>query len=109
LGYDERTIADWERRGGDHAQQVHAHLVEQEQVGLQHVQADELWVKLVGQRLWLALALGVLREGRQGALVGREGLACSQARPIPGGLRFRQGRREERAPAGAVRPPRALS
>jgi hypothetical protein len=59
FGYDERTIADWERRGGDHAQQVHQHLVAQGQVDLQHVQADELWVKLVGQRVWMALALAV--------------------------------------------------
>jgi hypothetical protein len=26
---------------------------------LQHVPADELWVKLVGQRIWMALALAV--------------------------------------------------
>ena len=26
---------------------------------LQHVQADELWVKLVGRRVWMAMALAV--------------------------------------------------
>jgi hypothetical protein len=33
--------------------------VQQGQVDLQHVQADELWVKLAGQRVWMALALAV--------------------------------------------------
>ncbi len=70
FGYDERTIADWEQRGGDHAQQVHGHLVAQGQVDLQHVQADELWVKLVGQRLWLALALAVPSRLWLGGVLG---------------------------------------
>jgi transposase-like protein len=59
FGCDERTVADWERRAGAHCQQVHAAVVQQGQVDLQHVQADELWVKLVGRRLWLAMALAV--------------------------------------------------
>ena len=45
---DERTVATWLQRAGQHCQQVH-----------QHVQADELWVKLVGQRVWQAMALAV--------------------------------------------------
>ncbi|HUS16506.1 MAG TPA: hypothetical protein VM536_16025 [Chloroflexia bacterium] len=59
FGLDERTVAAWLARAGRHCQQVHQHLVQQERVDLQHVQADELWVKLVGQRVWLALALAV--------------------------------------------------
>lgn len=59
FGLDERTVAHWLERAGRHCQQVHQHLVQQGQVDLQHVQADELWVKLVGQRVWLALALAV--------------------------------------------------
>lgn len=59
FGLDERTVAAWLARAGEHCQQVHAHLVQQGQVDLQHVQADELWVKLVGQRVWMALALAV--------------------------------------------------
>ena len=59
FGLDERTIAGWLARAGSHCQQVHDHLVQQGQVDLQHVQADELWVKLVGQRVWMALALAV--------------------------------------------------
>ena len=54
---DERTVAAWLQRAGQHCQQVHQHLVQQGQVDLQHVQADELWVKLVGQRMWQAMAL----------------------------------------------------
>ncbi len=56
---DERTVADWQPRAGRHAQRVHEAIVEQEQVDLQHVQADELWVKLVGQRVWMAMAMAV--------------------------------------------------
>jgi transposase-like protein len=59
FGLDERTLAAWLARAGGHCQQVHQHLVQQGQGDLQHVQADELWVKLVGQRVWLALALAV--------------------------------------------------
>jgi transposase-like protein len=59
FGLDERTVAAWLDRAGAHCQQVHAHLVQHGQVDLQHVQADELWVKLVGQRVWMALALAV--------------------------------------------------
>ena len=59
FGLDERTVAAWLARAGGHCRQVHEHLVQQGQVDLQHVQADELWVKLVGQRVWMALALAV--------------------------------------------------
>jgi len=75
---DERTVAAWLRQTGQHCQQVHEHLVQQGQVDLQHVQADELWVKLAGQRAWLAMALaapsrlwlgGVLSPQRDKALI----------------------------------------
>jgi hypothetical protein len=56
---DERTVGAWLARAGAHCQRVHEHLVQRGQVDLQHVQADELWVKLVGQRVWMALALAV--------------------------------------------------
>jgi transposase-like protein len=59
FGCDERTVAAWEQRAGSHCQHVHEAIVEQGAVDLQHVQADELWVKLVGQRLWLAMAMAV--------------------------------------------------
>src|ERR687888_793056 len=59
FGFDERTVAEWLARAGEHCQEVHQHLVEQGQVELGQVQADELWVKLVGKRLWMAMALAV--------------------------------------------------
>ena len=52
-------MAAWLTRAGQHCQQVHQHVVQQGQVDLQHVQADELWVKLVGRRVWMAMAMAV--------------------------------------------------
>ena len=59
FGLDEGTVAAWLARAGTHCQKVHEPLVQQGQVELQPVQADELGVKLVGQRVWMALALAV--------------------------------------------------
>lgn len=59
FGVDERTVAAWLTRAGQHCERVHQHVVQQGHVDLQHVQADELWVKLVGRRAWMALALAV--------------------------------------------------
>jgi transposase-like protein len=56
---DERTVTAWLLRAGQHCQQVHQHVVQRGQVDLQHVQADELWVKLVGRRVWMAMGLTV--------------------------------------------------
>ena len=59
FGLDERTVTTWLARAGQHCEQVHQHLVQQGRVDLGHVQADELWVKLVGRRVWMAMALAV--------------------------------------------------
>jgi hypothetical protein len=59
FGLDERTVARWLAGAGAHCQRVHEHLVEQGRVDLRHVQADELWVKQVGGKVWMALALAV--------------------------------------------------
>ena len=56
---EERTVATWLRRAGQHGQQGHQPVVQQAPVDLQHVQADELWVTLVGRRVWMAMALAV--------------------------------------------------
>ncbi len=80
FGLDGRTVAAWQARAGQHCQQVHEHLVEQGQVDLGHVQADELWVKLVGRTVWLAMALavpsrlwlgGAISPHRDGTLIRR--------------------------------------
>ena len=76
FGLDERTVARWLTEAGRHCQRVHEHLVEHGQVDLQHVQADELWVKQVGTRVWMALALAVpTRLGLGGAISGSRDLA----------------------------------
>ena len=59
FGLDERTVAAWWVRAGHHGQQVQQHVVQQGQVDLQHVQADALWVKLVGRRVWMARGMAV--------------------------------------------------
>jgi transposase-like protein len=59
FGLDERTVAACVTRAGQHCQQMHQSVVQQRQVDLQHVQADELWVKLVGRRVWMAMAIAV--------------------------------------------------
>ncbi len=78
FGVDERTVANWQARAGAHGRRVHEHLVQTGQIDLGHVQADELWVKLVGRKVWLAMAIavpsrlwlgGVISGQRDGALV----------------------------------------
>jgi transposase-like protein len=59
FGVDERTVAEWQSRAGEHARNVHEHLVESGRMHLQHVQADEIWVKMIGRRVWLAMAIEV--------------------------------------------------
>ena len=78
FGLDERTVAAWQQRAGQHCEQVHRATVQQGQVELEHVQADELWVKLVARKVWMALALavpsrlwlgGVISQSRDGDLI----------------------------------------
>ena len=78
FGFDERTVAAWQAKAGRHCRQIHGHLVQQGALDLGHVQADELWVKVVGGKVWMALALavpsrlwvgGVVSVHRDGALI----------------------------------------
>lgn len=59
FGFDERTVKDWWRRAGVHCQAVHEHVIEQSQLDLKQVQADELKVRMQGQNVWVALAMMV--------------------------------------------------
>src|SRR3954452_24392914 len=59
FGFDKRTVAAWQQQAGQHCQQVHTHVVQQAQTDLQHAQADEMWVKMVGRRVWMAMAMAV--------------------------------------------------
>ena len=71
FGLDERTVADWRDRAGRHGQQLHEHRVLRGQVELGHVQADELYVKAVGRRLWMAMAMAVPSRLWLGGVVSR--------------------------------------
>jgi transposase-like protein len=56
---DERTVAEWRDKAGRHCQTMHQNLVETAGLDLQHVQADEIRAKTVGQVVWLAMAIMV--------------------------------------------------
>lgn len=76
FGLDERTVAAWLQRAGAHAQHLHQHLVQQGQIDLKPVQADELWVKLVGGKVWQAMAMAVPSrlhpEGTRGGVISAQ-------------------------------------
>jgi len=59
FGFDERTVRDWWQRAGKHCQVVHEHKIEQAQLDLQQVQADEIKVKRQEGHFWMALAIMV--------------------------------------------------
>jgi transposase-like protein/IS1 family transposase len=59
LGLDERTVANWRDRAGMHCQRVHQEIVEQGQLDLIHVQADEIRVKGCKMIAWMGLAMMV--------------------------------------------------
>ena len=54
---DERTIARWQRESGHQCRRLHEHIIQAGGVPLEHVQADELRIRIVGGVLWLASAL----------------------------------------------------
>jgi len=59
FGFDQRTVKAWWQRAGSHCESVHEHTVGQNQLDLQHVQADEIKVKMQGGYLWMAMAIMV--------------------------------------------------
>lgn len=59
FGLDERTVADWRDRAGQHCQQVHGAVVEQGKLDLVHVQADEIRAKGRKMIAWMGLAMMV--------------------------------------------------
>jgi transposase-like protein/IS1 family transposase len=56
---DERTVANWRDRAGLHCEKVHKDKIEQGNIDLKHVQADEIRVKGRGVILWMGLAIMV--------------------------------------------------
>ena len=87
---DERTVASWRDRAGEHCEQVHHALVEQGKLDLMHVQADEIRVKgramiawmglamMVSTRLWLAGAVSLTRDSSLADRLMRQVRACAQ-------------------------------
>jgi transposase-like protein len=69
-GLDERTVADWRDRAGRHGRHFHEHHVLTGQVELGHVQADELYVKTVAGRVWMAMAMAVPSRLWLGGAIG---------------------------------------
>lgn len=59
FGLDERTVADWHRKAGEHAKQVHHEQIAQASLELGQVQADELYSKTQLGSVWIASALSV--------------------------------------------------
>src|SRR5215472_16575156 len=58
-GLDERTVASWQQRAGIHCEAVHKGKIERGLLDLIQVQADEMWVKMKGAVVWVALAIMV--------------------------------------------------
>jgi hypothetical protein len=56
---DERTVAEWQKRAGEHCEQVHKAIVEQGNVKSQHIQADEIRAKGRKMIIWMAFAIDV--------------------------------------------------
>lgn len=56
---DERTLAAWLSKAGEHAKRVQEHQVCQAQLDLGQVQADELWCRTQRGVVWLATAMSV--------------------------------------------------
>ena len=95
FGLDERTVGSWRDRAGTHCEQVHHAIVEQGQLDLVHVQADEIRVKgrkmiawmglamMVPTRLWLAGTVRVSRDkGLADALLQQVRRAAKLLRPV---------------------------
>jgi transposase-like protein/IS1 family transposase len=88
---DERTVASWRDRAGKHCELMHHALVEQGQLDLVHVQADEIRVKgrqmtvwmglamMVSTRLWLAGTVSVRRDRQLADRLLQQVRRCGQA------------------------------
>lgn len=79
FGFDERTVKEWWQRAGQQCEAVHNHVVCWQALDLQHVQADEIKVKVQGGTCWIALAIMVrTRLWLGGALSRRRDLMLIQ-------------------------------
>src|SRR5260370_35592382 len=69
FGLDERTVARWIERAGKHCEHVHVELIVQQELDLQHVQADEIYVKCYQKVAWMARAIMVQTRRWLGGVV----------------------------------------
>ena len=92
---DERTVSTWRAEAGQHCQAFHEVQVTQQTLDLQHVQADEMYVKLQKRLvLWMAMALciptrlwlgGVLASSRDKTMLQQLATkvkSCAKRAPI---------------------------
>lgn len=70
FGLDERTVARWQLAAGQHGERMHEHWTKEHPVDVRHAQADELWVKTVGRRLWMGMAIAVSSRLWLGGVIG---------------------------------------
>ena len=59
FGLARDTVQDWMEKAGLHCQEVHEHFMEETELDLGQVQADEIKVKVQGGWVWLAQAIMV--------------------------------------------------
>jgi transposase-like protein len=57
MGLDERTVRSWWLKSGEQSERVHDSVIGKSQLDLQHVQADEIKVKIRGGTIWMAMAM----------------------------------------------------
>lgn len=91
---DERTVAQWQTAAGHHLKRFHQQLVQQPQLDLVQVQADELRVKtqqgvvwmalamMVSSRLWLGGVVTGTRDKTMARLLALQVRACALCRPL---------------------------
>src|SRR5687767_13720269 len=72
FGWDERTVAAWPVRAGQHCQQVHQHVVQQGRVDVRHGQGDSLLCKLGVVRVWTPVAHAVPSRLWLGGVIGSQ-------------------------------------
>jgi transposase-like protein len=70
FGFDERTVAHWQHSTGTQFERFHDYWTREHPVEIQHAQADELWIKLVGRRLWMGMAMAVECRLWLGGVIG---------------------------------------
>mgnify|MGYP001588743337 FL=1 len=56
---DERTVAAWQSKAGQHGEQIQDQVVCAGQIALGQVQADEICVTAQGGKVWMATAISV--------------------------------------------------